>query len=56
MVCDCVAEQSGAKGVNLFFLGRVIRDQDLGPLFYTVAFLLRVSPLVLLGLVSGGWA
>ncbi len=56
MVYDYVAEQSGAKGVNLFFLGRVIRDQDPGPLFYPVAFLLRVSPLVLLGLVSAGWA
>jgi hypothetical protein len=50
MVYDYATEQSGEEGVNLFFLGQVVRDDDPGPLFYPVAFLLRTTPFVLLGL------
>jgi 4-amino-4-deoxy-L-arabinose transferase-like glycosyltransferase len=55
MMYDYVTIQSGAKGVNLFFLGNVVRDQDPGPLFYPVAFFLRANPLVLLGLGAALW-
>ncbi len=55
MVWDYVTEQSGATGVNLFFLGHVVQNQDPGPLFYPLAFLLRVNPLVLIGIAAGGW-
>jgi len=43
----------GAEGVNLFFLGRTLVDEDPGWLFYPVIFLLRVTPLTLLGLLAG---
>lgn len=56
LVYDYATEQSGAIGVNLFFLGRVVRDQDPGPLFYPLAFALRANPLVLLGMGAGLWA
>lgn len=56
MVYDYVTIQSGEEGVNLFFLGDVVRNEDPGPFFYPVAFVLRANPLVLLGLVVALWA
>jgi len=53
MIYDYVTIQSGEEGVNLFFLGNVVRDQDPGLLFYPIAFALRANPLVLLGLGAG---
>lgn len=48
----------GADGVNLFFLGRTLLDEDPGWLFYPVTFALRVTPVMLFGLLLGivpGW-
>jgi len=45
----------GAEGVNLFFLGRTLVDEDPGPLFYPVILLLRITPLTLAGLGLGIW-
>ena len=56
MVYDYATEQTGEEGVNLFFLGQVVRNDDPGPLFYPLAFLLRTTPFVLLGLGAALYA
>lgn len=43
----------GAEGVKIFFLGKMVLNQDPGWLFYPVIFLLRVTPLTLVGLLLG---
>ncbi len=45
----------GTEGVKLFFLGDLILDEDPGLLFYPITLMLRVTPLVLIGLVLGLW-
>lgn len=45
----------GEEGVKIFFLGRTILDEDPGPLFYPVIFILRATPLLLIGLGLGAW-
>jgi hypothetical protein len=45
----------GAEGVKIFFLGQTVLDEDPGPLFYPVIFLLRATPVMLLGLILGTW-
>jgi hypothetical protein len=45
----------GEEGVKLFFLGQTILNEDPGLLFYPVIFLLRATPLMILGLVLGIW-
>lgn len=55
LMADYATRKVGAEGVKLFFLGRTVLDEDPGQLFYPVIFLLRVTPLVLFGLLLGGW-
>jgi len=43
----------GEEGVKLFFLGQTVLDDDPGLLFYPVIFVLRSTPLMLLGLLLG---
>jgi hypothetical protein len=43
----------GEEGVKLFFLGQTVLDEDPGLLFYPLIFLLRVTPLMLAGLLLG---
>ena len=43
----------GEEGVKLFFLGQTVLNEDPGLLFYPVIFLLRVTPLALIGLLIG---
>jgi 4-amino-4-deoxy-L-arabinose transferase-like glycosyltransferase len=43
------------RGWGNFFLGRVYREDDVGPLFYPVATLLRLSPITLGGLLLLAW-
>ncbi len=45
----------GAEGVKLFFLGGTILDEDPGFLFYPIIFLLRSTPVMLLGLALSIW-
>lgn len=46
----------GAEGVNLFFLGQTYENADPGLVFYPFVFLMRLTPLALLGLVLYLWA
>jgi hypothetical protein len=43
------------EGVKIFFLGQTILDEDPGPLFYPLIFVLRATPLMLFGLILGLW-
>jgi hypothetical protein len=52
LVYDYATRKVGAEGVNLFFMGQTYADADPGPIFYPFVFLMRVTPLVLLGLVG----
>ena len=45
----------GEEGVKVFFLGRTVLDEDPGLLFYPILFVLRATPLMLLGLALGAW-
>lgn len=45
----------GEEGVMIFFLGRTLVDEDPGLLFYPVIFILRATPLMLIGLLLGLW-
>lgn len=45
----------GEEGVLLFFMGQTVLDEDPGLLFYPVTFILRATPLMLVGLVAGMW-
>lgn len=55
-VYDYATHMSGAEGANVFFLGETYQDADPGFLFYPLVFLLRITPLALLGLVGAGVA
>lgn len=57
LVYSYTTRKVGAEGVNLFFWGQTYRDADPGPLFYPVVLLMRLTPLVLLGLIGAavGW-
>jgi hypothetical protein len=54
LVYDYATRKVGSEGVNLFFLGQTYQDADPGLLFYPVVFFLRITPLVLLGLIGAG--
>ena len=54
LVYDYTTRKVGSEGVNLFFLGQTYQDADPGLLFYPVVFLMRITPLVLLGLIGAG--
>ena len=45
----------GEEGVKIFFLGQTVLDEDPGLLFYPVIFILRTTPLMLIGLLLGVW-
>jgi hypothetical protein len=51
-VYDYATHMSGAGGANLFFRGETFEDSDPGPLFYPLVFLMRSTPLTLLGLLA----
>jgi 4-amino-4-deoxy-L-arabinose transferase-like glycosyltransferase len=55
LMASYATRKVGAEGVKLFFLGRTILDEDPGLLFYPVIFLLRSTPVMLAGLLLGGW-
>lgn len=50
LVYDYTTRKVGAEGVNLFFMGQTYADADPGFIFYPFVFLMRVTPLALLGL------
>lgn len=52
LVYNYATHKVGAEGVKLFFMGETFEDTDPGPIFYPLVFLLRTSPLTLLGLVG----
>jgi hypothetical protein len=56
LVVNYASRKTDTEGVNTFFLGQPLRDQDPGPLFYPVVFLLRLTPLAALGLLGIAWA
>ena len=51
-VYDYATHMSGAGGAHVFFLGRTFEDADPGLLFYPLVFLLRITPLTLVGLIG----
>jgi hypothetical protein len=53
LMASYATRKVGAEGVKLFFLGRTILNEDPGPLFYPVIFLLRSTPVMLAGLLLG---
>jgi hypothetical protein len=55
LVMNYATRKAGAEGINAFFLGQVLQNEDAGPLFYPLIFLLRTTPLVLLGLLGMLW-
>ena len=52
LVYDYTTRKVGSEGVNLFFLGQTYEDADPGFLFYPLVFLMRITPLALLGLIG----
>lgn len=50
LVYNYTTRKVGAEGVNLFFMGQTYADADPGLIFYPFTFLMRVTPLTLLGL------
>ena len=52
LVFNYTTRKVGAEGVNLFFMGQTFQDADPGPLFYPFVFLMRLTPLALLGLIG----
>ena len=55
-VYDYATHMSGESGAHVFFLGQTFQDADPGWLFYPIVFLLRSTPLTLLGLAGFGVA
>jgi 4-amino-4-deoxy-L-arabinose transferase-like glycosyltransferase len=55
LMSNFITRKVGEEGVKLFFLGQTILDEDPGLLFYPVIFLLRATPLMLLGLALAVW-
>jgi hypothetical protein len=50
LVYDYTTRKVGAEGINLFFMGQTYADADPGFIFYPFVFLMRLTPLALLGL------
>lgn len=50
LVYDYTTRKVGAEGINLFFMGQTYANADPGPIFYPFVFLMRLTPLALLGL------
>ncbi len=55
LMFNYITRKVGQEGVKLFFLGQTILDEDPGLLFYPVIFILRTTPLMLLGLLLAIW-
>ncbi|MDM8528961.1 glycosyltransferase family 39 protein [Anaerolineales bacterium HSG24] len=55
LVYNYTTHKVGAEGINLFFWGQTYRDADPGLLFYPYVFLMRITPVALLGLVGFVW-
>jgi len=55
LVFNYTTRKVGAEGVSLFFLGETYQDTDPGLFFYPFVFLMRLTPLVLLGLIGALW-
>jgi hypothetical protein len=55
LVYNYTTRKVGEEGVNLFFWGQTYQDADPGFLFYPLVFLLRITPVALLGLLALGW-
>lgn len=51
LVYDYATRKVGAEGVNLFFMGQTYADADPGPIFYPFTWLMRITPLALLGCI-----
>jgi hypothetical protein len=51
LVYDYSTRKVAAEGVNLFFMGQTYANADPGLIFYPFVFLMRATPLMLLGLV-----
>jgi len=51
LVYNYTTRKVGAEGVNLFFMGQTYADADPGLIFYPFAFLMRITPVTLLGLI-----
>jgi hypothetical protein len=51
LVYDYTTRKVGAEGVNLFFMGQTYADADPGLIFYPFAFLMRITPVTLVGLI-----
>ncbi len=52
LVYEYTTRKVGAEGVNLFFMGQTYANADPGFIFYPFVFLIRSTPLVLLGLLG----
>jgi hypothetical protein len=52
LVYNYATRKVGAEGVSLFFLGETYQDADPGLLFYPFVFLMRITPLALVGLLA----
>ena len=55
LMFNYLTRKVGEEGVKMFFLGRTILDEDPGLLFYPVIFILRTTPVMLVGLIIGLW-
>ena len=55
LMSDYLIGKVGEEGVKIFFLGQTVLDEDPGLIFYPVIFILRTTPLMLLGLLLGMW-
>jgi hypothetical protein len=52
LVFNYTTRKVGAEGVSLFFLGQTYQDADPGFFFYPLVFLMRITPLALIGLLG----
>ncbi len=52
LVYNYATRKVGAEGVKLFFMGETYEDIDPGAIFYPLVFLMRTTPLALLGLIA----
>jgi len=55
LMYNFLTRKVGEEGVKLFFMGQTVLNDDPGLLFYPVIFILRATPLMLIGLLLGGW-
>ncbi|MCB0209112.1 MAG: glycosyltransferase family 39 protein [Anaerolineae bacterium] len=55
LMANYLVGKVGEEGVKIFFLGQTVLDEDPGLIFYPVIFILRTTPLMLIGLLLGIW-